>query len=408
MCRLLFILTLISALPACGQFTPSQVNPARSPESCEAIIARLESAFRSDEIDSTSRAMLMSTLAAISSAFKLAPEKLSRRIGQLEIAVNTAEFRMPSDVFHSAQPSLSALRRCDRGAAVAQVGDVVITVLRQNWKDGSGDWVRAGAGYNVFVDGELAGKTNIDGRCTLALPAGEHLIVVDKPPRESWSVPVDVEPNSTQQLTVSLDDEKEVYALGGLRINNNRDRVLPAPPSPVELSFWIEGARIPMIRIRGVLLQKTRDDDELDVTEDFTLVNGVAKLTRPERVAEFLAQAEGKVILSVWAEGADGDPYYDDAEVWPSPGGVGIEPPKNTDGAGPVPPPGGQIRIMHPQAGIIHYLPEGVFSTEPVPLPKGRVLVEFVHRWRVSRLAVLDLEKTERIVLDWSLPQEGR
>ncbi|HPT25532.1 MAG TPA: hypothetical protein PLZ95_03865 [Bryobacteraceae bacterium] len=386
---------LLVALLLSGE-AGAQDNPEG--DSCEAVLARLESAFRSETIDKNRQAWLAGAVAGVSSAWRLVPEKAGKRVGVLDRELQKAEFRMPADLYRSTTALVQSLKGCSRSTEVGPVGEVAVTVLHQNPESIPEDWVRVGSGYEVYVDGESMGLTNTEGQLVMQLQQGSYEVWAQRSPNEAGSKLVDVEPGVTKQLTISLADDKQVFPPSDLRINDTEELVLPTPPNPVELSFWFEDAKIPLSEILYVGVESKQNPTGIDLTEDFGLVDSVATLTQTTRLSEFLAGAEGPVTLSFDARGVDDKDYSIIVEVWPSEGGVGVEP-QATDPKALAPMPRAQIRLRHPKSGLTFYLPEGALEAQPVAMPRGEVDVEYGIGQVYRPLTRLNLHKTERVRL---------
>ena len=278
------------------------------------------------------------------------------------------------------------------------MGEVVVTVLHWSPESIPEDWARVGSGYEVYVDGELMGETNAAGQLNLVLPEGDRDVRVKKIPNEAGSDVVAVEAGVTKQVTISLADDKQVFPPRELRINDAGEPLLPAPPSPVQLSFWLDDVKIPLSEILYVGVESEQNPTGIDLTGDFTLVDSVATLSQTTRLSEFLAGVEGTVTLSFDARGVDDKDYSIIVEVWPSEGSVGVEP-QEVEPKAPAPMPRAQIRLRHPKSGMTVYLPEGSLEASPVAMPRGEVDVEYGIGQVYRTLTRLNLRKTERVRL---------
>jgi hypothetical protein len=368
-------------------------------DSCEAVLARLGAAFRSETIDKHRKAWLASAVGGVSSAWRVVPEMAAKRIELLDLELRKSEFRMPADLHRNTTALVQSLKGCSRSTEVGPVGEVVVTVLHQNPESIPEDWVRVGAGYDVHADGEWLGQTDKSGQLRHRLPEGSHEVHASKAPNEAWFDVVEIQAFVTTEITLRLADDKEVSPPCDLRINDTEELVLPVPPDPVELSFWFNDAKIPLSEIRFVGIESEQNPTELELTEDFTLVDSVATLTQTARLSEFLAGVEGTVTLSFYATGVDDTIYSMIVEVWPSGGGVGVEEQQETGQASARPAPRAQVRLRHPKSGMTFYLPEGVLEAQPVTMPRGEVLVEYGFGQVYRPLTRFNLRNTERVRL---------
>lgn len=330
------------------------------------------------------------------------PEKSSQWVAYLEAELDRSQFRMPAGLYRTAKPLVDELKRCQWSTEVAARGIVALSVLHHEYNSTGTKIVSVGPGYSIYVDGYPMGQTDAAGQATLSLPVGKRLLRVRKPPNEAWSSLVDVQNNEAHQVSMTLADDKQVYPPCSIRINNSEDLVLPIPPAPVELSLWLEDTKIPLVEILSVTLEREQGDVRLDVTEDFVLVDSIAKLTQPARIREFLAAAEGKVTLSFSALDAGDSIYSENVAVWPSEGSVVLEERRSERLPEPAGKPPFQIRIVHTESGIIHYLPEGAISSAPVRMPRGEVLIEGGRGGKFSLLTAINVRGTATVSLDAS------
>lgn len=368
-------------------------------DSCETVLSRLESAFRSETIDKHRKAWLASAVEGVSSAWRVVPEKAVKRLERLDRELRKSEFRMPAELHRNATALVQSLQGCSRSTEAGPEGEVVVTVMHHDWESLSGDWVRVGAGYDVHVDGEWLGQTDKSGQLRHRLPEGSYEVHASKAPNEAWFDVVEIQAYVTTQITLRLADDKEVSPPCDLRINDTEELVLPTPPNPVELSFWFNDVKIPLSEIRFVGIESEQNPTEVEFTEDFTLVDSVATLTQTARLSEFLAGVEGAVTLSFYATGVDDTIYSIIVEVWPGGGSVGVVEQQEAGQASARPAPRSQVRLRHPKSGMAFYLPEGVLEAQPVTMPRGEVLVEYGFGQVYRPLTRFDLRHTECVRL---------
>ncbi len=392
-------LTLIyAALAACFLTVPLKAQEEPKGNSCEVVLKRLGTEFDSDTIDKTRRAWLTEATASVASAYRLAPAKAEKRIELLADEIKRAERRMPAELFRNATTLAQSLKDCSRSTEVGPVGEAVVKVLRMDLDASTESWVPAGSGVDVVIEDVLMGQTNAAGELVLELPVGAHQIIARRIPRDWGDAGIEVQEAISVQVSIYLDGGKEVLPEAVLCINDSTDPILPLPPDEVRLSLWRDGLRVPLASISEVSLETAQDEVGILITDDFMLANESAILTQSSRISEFLASTESAVVLTFAAWGQDGIPYRETLEVWPSEGGVGVEP-QEAKPKGPAPMPRAQIRLRHPKSGMAVYLPEGSLEASPVAMPRGEVHVEYGIGQVYRPLTRLNLRKTERVRL---------
>lgn len=171
--------------------------------------------------------------------------------------------------------------------------------------------IPAGAGVQVYVDGEKIGATAADGRFVIgSLPVGTHLIGAIAPGLAGGAVEIVVK-NPTQDRGVDVVLTGE--GLGSVVLAALKSENIPVVPlTTTDFSASLvdpaTGKARPITKITSVTVERTVSGEILDFTAGFEIVNGTKlRFVAPAGVnlTQYL-DADARHVLKVEALNADG------------------------------------------------------------------------------------------------------
>jgi hypothetical protein len=203
--------------------------------------------------------------------------------------------------------ALKALRACleDPGAATKAtltVRTFRVDETKQDQKGGPAD-----GGAYVYVNGEKVGLTGPDGTLVVKVAAGTAVVQAVVPSFSGGEASIVLAAGATSEVSILLDDSKEIIAQTDLHLVEVTEGVLPRSTTSLSLRFEHAGALAPLVNIHQVELLDRDGNVATSLTPWFALSAGALVATDvPAIMSAVQSQATHEVAIRATGIDAEG------------------------------------------------------------------------------------------------------
>ncbi|QOY89513.1 hypothetical protein [Paludibaculum fermentans] len=168
-------------------------------------------------------------------------------------------------------------------------------------------------GTMLFVGEVQVARTGRDGVAEFPYPAGSHVVQAMRFPYYASDATVAVASGEKTRVRMTLDSGKEIAAYSHPFIDELQDGVLPGGLDSFHVGFaFDEDGRIAVLDgFTSVTATDDRSSAQYDLTGDCAARDGRITVRITKKFAEFLAKAQGRVSLDVYAWTAEEWPHRD-------------------------------------------------------------------------------------------------
>lgn len=164
----------------------------------------------------------------------------------------------------------------------------------------------AGTGVYIRVDGAPIGQTGADGTLTAQVPSGRLTVKAIVPSFSQGEATITMVPGGSGDVSIVLDDGKEVVEDTELVLAELADGVLPSSFTSFTLRFERDEALVAMARIEQIELLSRDGDIVAQMAGAFTLSSGAMVAGDVASVRTALQPQEETIAIRVLAVDADG------------------------------------------------------------------------------------------------------
>jgi hypothetical protein len=154
------------------------------------------------------------------------------------------------------------------------------------------------------VDGAPVGQTGADGTLTVQVPSGPIVVTAIVPSFSIGQASVTLAPGASVEVSIVLDDGKEVVEDTELVLVEMAEGVLPSSFTSFTLRFERDGAVAPIQRLEQIELLNRDGDIVAELAPMFTLSGGAMVATDPAALRAALMAQSGNQI-AIRAQGVD-------------------------------------------------------------------------------------------------------
>ncbi len=202
---------------------------------------------------------------------------------------------------------ITAFRDCLDGGQPPELATLTVRtfLLDDTAPDSKGG--PAGAGVYIRVDGAPIGQTGADGTLTASVPSGMLTVKAIVPSFSQGEATITLAPGGSGEVSIVLDDGKEVVEDTELVLAETIDGVLPSSFASFTLRFERDDALVPMVRIEQIELLSRDGDIVAQMAGAFALSGGVMAATDLTAVRNLVqGQATNTIAIRVLAVDAAG------------------------------------------------------------------------------------------------------
>ncbi|HJU41334.1 MAG TPA: carboxypeptidase-like regulatory domain-containing protein [Vicinamibacterales bacterium] len=286
------------------------IMPARVPVAAQqACAAAYQTATSAIAAAATGQGVLMKLTTKVANAWRMFQDgHRDNSLKELDVALKMLEGEPTKQISDATRAQVAAAITAFRECLVAGQPPSMATLtvrtflLDDTLPDGKGE--SAGAGVYIRIDGATIGQTGDDGTLTAQVPAATILVQGIVPSTSIGQATVTLAPGTSGEVSLVLDDGKEVVEDTDLVLQELADGVVPSTFASFTMRFDRGGTAVALETIDLIELLDRNGDIITDLNPLFALTGGVMTATNLASLRSTLQQQAANPI-AIRAQGVD-------------------------------------------------------------------------------------------------------
>ena len=288
---------------------PSRV-PVAAQQACAAAYQTATSAIATN---ATGQGLLMKLTTKVANAWRMFQDgHRDNSLQELDVALNMLAGEPTRQLSETARAEIAAaigaFRQCLAAGQPPSTATLTVRtfLLDETQPDQKGE--PAGAGVYVRIDGATIGQTGADGTLTATVPSGTILVQAIVPSFSIGQATVTLTPGSASEVSLVLDDGKQVIEDTDLVLPELAEGVVPSTFASFTLRFDRGGTPVVLETIDLVELLDRNGDIIAELKPIFALSGGAMSATDLNALRGAL-QGQAQNPIAIRAQGVDAEGF---------------------------------------------------------------------------------------------------
>jgi hypothetical protein len=294
---------VIAVVMAC--VIPSRV-PVAAQQACAAAYQTATSAIAAG---ATGQGVLMKLTTKVANAWRMFQDgHLTNSLQEIDVALNMLAGEPTKQISDASRAqivtALGVFRACLAAGQPPSTATLTVRtfLLDETQPDQKGE--PAGAGVYIRIDGATIGQTGADGTLTAQVPSGSILVQAIVPSFSIGQATVNLAPGSSGEVSLVLDDGKQVIEDSDLVLPELAEGVVPSAFTSFTLRFERAGAAVALETIDLIELLDRNGDIIAELKPLFTLSGGAMTAADLSSLRSTL-QGQAQNPIAIRAQGVD-------------------------------------------------------------------------------------------------------